>query len=112
MVWSLTIDSGPFLDSARLKRAVALVARNGIPALSHWRAFVEAGGLMSYGLDIEDVYARMGRYAAEILKGGSPSEMPIVKPTKTETVINLRAAADLGLNIPPALLARADKVIQ
>jgi putative ABC transport system substrate-binding protein len=91
---------------------VALVARHGIPALSHWRAFVEAGGLMSHGFDIGDVYAQMGRYAAEILKGRSPAEMPVAKPTKTETVINLRAAADLGLNIPPAVLARADKVIQ
>ena len=67
---------------------------------------------MSYGLDIEDVYAQLGRYAVEILRGGNPAEMPVVKPTKTETVINLRAAADLGLNIPPAVLARADKMIQ
>jgi putative ABC transport system substrate-binding protein len=112
MVRSLEIVSGPFLDSARQKQAVALVARHGIPALAHWRAFVEAGGLMSYGFDIEDLYAQMGRYAAEILKGGSPAEMPVVKPNKTETVINLRTAAELGLNIPPAVLARADKVIQ
>jgi hypothetical protein len=97
MVWSLEIDSGPFIDGDRLRRAVALVARHTIPALSHWRAFVEAGGLMSYGLDIEDGYAQLGRYAAEILKGGNPAEMPVVKPTKTETVINLRAAAGLGL---------------
>lgn len=112
MVRSLEIISGPFLDSSRQKQAVALAARHGIPTLYHWRAFVEAGGLMSYGLDIDEVYAQMGRYAGEILKGNNPAEMPIVKPTKSETVINLRAAADLGLNIPPALLARADKVIQ
>jgi putative ABC transport system substrate-binding protein len=109
---SLQIYSGPFLDSGRRKDTVALAARHGIPTIYQWRGFVEAGGLMSYGLSIEDMYVQIGRYAGAILKGSNPAEMPIVTPTRYETVINLQAAAELGLAIPPALLARVDKVIQ
>jgi putative ABC transport system substrate-binding protein len=112
MVRSLEIISGPFLSAARQKRAVTLATRLEIPVLYHWRTFVEAGGLISHGFEIEDVYEQMGRSAGGILKGSNPAEMPIVRPNKYETVINLRTAADLGLNVPPALLARADKVIQ
>lgn len=109
---SLEINSGPFLDSRRLRQAIALAAHLGIPTLYHWRVAAEAGGLISHGFDIEAVYVQLGRYAGEILKGGNPADMPIMKPDKPETVINLRTAAELGLTVPPALLTRADKVIQ
>jgi putative ABC transport system substrate-binding protein len=112
MMRALEIKTGPFLDGRRRQQAIALAARHAIPTLYHWRAFVEAGGLISYGFDIEDVYARMGREAGEILKGGNTAEMPVRKPTKLETVINLRTAAELGLNLSPDLLARVDTVIQ
>ena len=109
---SLEVVSGPFLDSARRKQAIDLAARHGIPTLYHWRGFAEAGGLISYGPSLVETYSQMGRYAGEILKGGNPADMPILKPTKFETVINLRTAGELGLNVPEALIARADKVIQ
>jgi putative ABC transport system substrate-binding protein len=109
---SLEINSGPFLDSKRLHQTIALAAHLGIPTLYHWRVAAEAGGLISHGFDIQAVYGQLGRYAGEILKGENPADKPIMKPAKLETVINLRTAAELGLTVPPALLARADKVIQ
>src|SRR5262249_19657160 len=108
----LEIVSGPFLDSARRKQAIDLAARHGIPTLYHWRGFVEAGGLISYGPSLEDIYSQMRRHARAILKGGNPADMPILHPTKFETVVNLRTAAELGLKVPEAVIARADKVIQ
>jgi putative ABC transport system substrate-binding protein len=109
---SLEIISGPFLDRGRCLQAIALAAMHDIPVLYHWRAFAEAGGLVSHGYDIEEVYADLGRYAAEILHGKNPADLPVQKPAKFETIINLRTAAQLGLNVPPALLEHADKVIQ
>ena len=111
-VRSLTITSGPFLDSIRRDHLISLVARKGVPALYDWRDFAEAGGLMSYGASLTDLYARMGNYVARILGGESPADLPVLKPTKFETVVNLRTAAELGINVPPALLDRADEVIQ
>jgi putative ABC transport system substrate-binding protein len=109
---SLEINSGPFLDSKRLRQTIALAAHLGIPTLYHWRVAAEAGGLISHGFDIHDVYRQLGRYAGEILQGENPADKPILKPGQPETVINLRTAAELGLTVAPALLARADKVIQ
>ena len=109
---SLEIVSGPFLDRSRRLQMVALAASHQIPALYHWRAFVEAGGLISHGFNIEEVYRELGRYAANILHGQNPADLPVQKPAKFETIINLRTAAALDLNVSPALLARADKVIQ
>jgi putative ABC transport system substrate-binding protein len=109
---SLEVNSGPFLDARRRSQTIALAARYGIPTLYHWRGFVEAGGLISHGFEIEDAYVQLGRYAGRILNGANPAEMPIMKPTKRETAINLRTAAELGLSVPPAMLARVDEVIQ
>jgi ABC-type uncharacterized transport system substrate-binding protein len=109
---SLAINSGPFLDGRRRSQAIALAARYAIPTLYNWRDFVEAGGLISQGFDLEDAYVQLGRYAGRILKGAKPADMPVMKPAKVETAINLRTAAELGLSVPPALLARFDKVIQ
>jgi putative tryptophan/tyrosine transport system substrate-binding protein len=111
-VQAIEIDCGPFLDERRRNQLVSLAARNRIPALYYWRVFAEEGGLISCGISLTDVYEGMGRYAGDILKGRNPAEMPILRPRKPEAVLNLRTAAELGLNVSDELLARVDKVIE
>jgi putative tryptophan/tyrosine transport system substrate-binding protein len=111
-VRSLKISSGPFLDSKRRDQLVSLVARRRIAAIYDWRDFTESGGLMSYGASLANLYAQMGGYVARILRGASPADMPVLKPTKFETIVNLKTAADLGFIVPPALVDRTDEIIQ
>jgi ABC-type uncharacterized transport system substrate-binding protein len=106
----LIITSSMFF--AHRVRLVELVARNRLPAVYSVREFVEVGGLIAYGADIRDSFRRAAWYVDQILKGTKPGDLPIEQPTKFELVINLRAARALGLAIPPAVLARADKVIE
>jgi putative ABC transport system substrate-binding protein len=102
--------SGPAFAHRNL--IVTLVARHKLPALYFDRSFVVAGGLISYGPDRIDQYRKAAGYVDRILKGEKPADMPVQAPTKYELVINLKTAKALGLTIPPAVLARADAVIE
>jgi putative tryptophan/tyrosine transport system substrate-binding protein len=94
------------------QRLVNLAAMHKLPTTYSFREAVEAGGLLSYGADIPDNTRRAATYIAKILKGAKPADLPVEQPTKFEFVINLKTAKALGLTIPPAVLARADEVVQ
>jgi putative ABC transport system substrate-binding protein len=96
----------------RSEQLAALTVRHRVPAVSQYRPFIAAGGLLSYGSDERDYYHQVGAYAGRILKGEKPAELPVVQATKIELLINLKSAKALGLDVPPALLARADEVIE
>jgi putative ABC transport system substrate-binding protein len=91
---------------------IDLVKEHGLPAIYGWRVFVESGGLMSYGPNVQAVVRRAAVYVDKILKGAKPGDLPVEQPSKFELIINLKTAKALGLTIPQSLLLRADEVIQ
>jgi putative tryptophan/tyrosine transport system substrate-binding protein len=107
----LLVGTGPFLTSQR-EQIIGLAARHGIPAIHPLREFVSMGGLMSYGTSISDAYRQAGNYAGRILKGEKPEDLPVIRSTKFEFVINLRTAKTLGLDIPERMLSLSDEVIE
>lgn len=102
---------GPIHQTHR-KYIVELAAKNRLPATYSQPEFVEAGGLMSYGVSFTDLYRRAATYVDKILKGAKPADLPVEQPRKLELAINLKAAKQIGLTIPPNVLARADRVIR
>jgi putative tryptophan/tyrosine transport system substrate-binding protein len=110
-VQALSFAPSPLLFTHRTT-IFDFVAKNRIPAMYSTRDFVEAGGLMSYGQDIIDNWRRAATYVDKILKGAKPADLPVQQATRFELVINLKAAKQIGLTIPPNVLARADRVIR
>ena len=108
---ALFVGSSNYFFSRRVQLAV-LAARYRVPVILPQRDFVEAGGLMSYGTNIADSIRQVGIYAGKVLKGAKPADLPVAQSTKFEFVINLQTARSLGIDVPAALLTRADTVIE
>jgi putative ABC transport system substrate-binding protein len=106
----MTVTSRQFF--AERKRIVELAVKYRLPAIYFQKEFVDEGGLMSYGADYEDLFRKAAHYVDKILKGTKPADLPVQQATKFEFVINLKAAKQIGLTIPPDVLARANRVIK
>lgn len=102
---------GPLLNSQR-PRVVELAAKSRLPVIYNEQGFVQVGGLMTYSVSFNDLHRRVATYIDKILKGRTPADLPVEQPTKFEFLVNLNAAKQIGLTIPPNLLARADRVIR
>jgi putative ABC transport system substrate-binding protein len=107
----LYVPGGPVMNDNG-KRITHFALKNRLPSMYSRREFVDAGGLMSYGADLADSYRRVAYYVDRILKGAKPGDLPVEQPTKFELVINLKTAKQIGLTIPPSVLARAERVIR
>jgi putative ABC transport system substrate-binding protein len=108
---ALVVLGSPILNSQRT-RIVELATKSRLPATYSRPEYVEGGGLMTYGVKMTELFRRTATYVDKILKGAKPADLPVEQPTKFELVINLRTAKQIGLTIPPNVLARADRVIR
>ena len=108
---AVLVLAGPVWPSRR-KQLAELAAKSQLPAIYPFQDFVEAGGLMSYSANLNDLFRRAATYVDKVLKGAKPADLPVEQPTKFEFIINLKAAKQIGLTIPPNVLARADRVIR
>jgi putative ABC transport system substrate-binding protein len=109
---ALFVVADPALMDSLRGRVTALAATHQLPAMYAWKMYVEAGGLMSYGPSLPDLYRRTATYVDKILKGAKPADLPVEQPMKFELVLNLKTAQALGITIPPSLLLLADEVIR
>ena len=108
---AVLVLEGPVFINQRTRLA-ELATKSGLPAIYSRSENVEAGGLMSYGVSITDLFRRAATYVDKILKGAKPADLPVEQPTKFEFIVNLKTAKQIGLAIPPNVLARADRVIR
>ena len=108
----LYVPGGGQLINANIKRIVGFALKGRLPSMYSSRQFVDAGGLMYYGADLSDSNRRVAYYVDRILKGAKPADLPVEQPTKFEFVINLKTANQIGLTIPPEVLARANRLIK
>jgi putative ABC transport system substrate-binding protein len=108
---AVLVLGSPILESHRTE-VTDLAAKNRLPAIYHATEFVEAGGLMTYSVSLTDLFRRAATYVDKILKGAKPGDLPVEQPTKFDFIVNLKAAKQIGLTIPPNVLARADRVIK
>jgi len=108
---AVVVLAGPVMAPHRIE-VVNLAAKNRLPAMYYRSDYVEAGGLMTYGVNFDDLHRRAATYVDKILKGRSPADLPVEQPMKFEFIINLKAAKQIGLTVPPSVVARADRVIK
>jgi putative ABC transport system substrate-binding protein len=108
---ALLVCASPLFNNTR-DQLVALAAGHNIPAAFEWREYATAGGLLTYGNSLADSYRQLGVYAGRILKGAKPADLPVVRPSKFELVINLKTAKALGLNVPTSMQLLADEIIE